>query len=79
MVGSWLWVVKHKKKGVKMLSLSVKTHWRLALRSFKRAVKVTIKEIIRDIKLTFQMNKKSDELYNKKRFFITLERIENEN
>lgn len=57
-----------------MLSSTVKTHWKLAFRATKTAIKVTYKEVIRNIKLAYQINKRSDQLANKKQVFITLDR-----
>lgn len=61
-----------------MLSLPVRSHWKLALKSLKKAIKITIKEVIRDIRLINQMNKKSDNLLQKRNLFATIERFENE-
>lgn len=61
-----------------MISLSVKTHWRLALRAVKMAIKVTVNELINRIKLTIALNKRSDVLFSKRQALITMERCENE-
>ena len=61
-----------------MLSLSVKTHWKMAFKSFKKAFKVTVNEFLRGIKLQYHMNRRYDDLMSKKKFVVTLDKATDE-
>lgn len=61
-----------------MLSLAVRSHWKMAYRTTKKAFEVTFKEILRKFKLKYQMGKRFDNLMAKKQFVKNIDRIENE-
>ncbi len=52
-----------------MVSVAVKTHWKLALRSVKKAVKVTFQELNQVRKSRKYHNKIIDDLDRRRKFF----------
>ncbi|AFH47811.1 Hypothetical protein IALB_0097 [Ignavibacterium album JCM 16511] len=52
-----------------MVSLAVKSHWKLALRALKRAIKVTIQELNQIRKSRKYHNKIIDDLDRRRKFF----------
>ncbi|MCS7054082.1 MAG: hypothetical protein NZM09_10170 [Ignavibacterium sp.] len=58
-----------------MLSSTIKSHWRLVIRMIKKAIRLTIDEIIRNIKLRLALKKKTKDMELKRRLYITLDRL----
>ncbi|QKJ99909.1 MAG: hypothetical protein HND40_10230 [Ignavibacteriota bacterium] len=52
-----------------MLSLAIKSHWKLALRALKKAIKVTLQELNQIRKSRKYHNKIIDDLDRKRKFF----------
>lgn len=52
-----------------MLSLAAKTHWKMAFKSLKKAIKVTLQDIKQTRKAKKYRLKIADDLYIKKKFF----------
>lgn len=52
-----------------MLSLAVKSHWKLALRAFLKALKVTLQEINQIRKSKKYHNKVIDDIDRRRKFF----------
>ncbi len=56
-------------KEVAMLSLAAKTHWKLALNSIKKAIKVTFQDIYQNRKARKYQSRIIDDLIIKRKFF----------
>ncbi|WP_337871603.1 hypothetical protein [Ignavibacterium sp.] len=52
-----------------MLSLAAKTHWKLALNSIKKAIKVTFQDIYQNRKARKYQSRIIDDLIIKRKFF----------
>lgn len=52
-----------------MLSLAVKSHWKMALRATKKAIKVTLQDLNQVRKSRKYHNKIIDDLDRKRKFF----------
>jgi len=57
-----------------MITLAAKTHWRVAYRQTKRAIKETVRDIVQHLKAKRYIKKTEDALYKQRVFFAVLDR-----
>lgn len=62
-----------------MISLAIKSHWRLAYRSFKKAIKVTLQEIKQSIKAHNYSFRMADDLDKQRYFYKICKELEHAN
>jgi hypothetical protein len=60
-----------------MLSLSAKSHWRLAIKSVRKALKVTLNDIIQQIRARKYINKVHDDNERSRLFWQIYEKKRN--